>query len=232
MTLLYHGTNGAWVDHILRRGLEPRGHRQSRNNWKHVPHQSNPRCVYLTNSYAPYFAFNAARGKHPSCAVVEVDTDLLDHDHLLPDEDFLEQAGRQVDQVPGTMSQRTLHYRKLQAGGYGLAAKGTGLELGWQDSLRHLGTCAYRGSVPAAALTRAVVWPHLPNAWLVLIWDPTITLINQRICGDRYRALTARLFGDPSTLVHEFDQQAVAAFDPMRIEGLVYHDLRRMEHAA
>ena len=114
MTLLYHGTNGAWLGSILRSGIEPRGSRPARNNWKHVPHQSNPRCVYLTDSYAPYFAFNAARGKDPLCAVIEVDTDRLDPNNLTFDEDCWEQLGRGRDELPGTMSERTIWYRKHQ----------------------------------------------------------------------------------------------------------------------
>jgi len=45
---LYHGTNGDWLANILRNGLEPRGNRAARNNWKHVPRQSNPKAVYFT----------------------------------------------------------------------------------------------------------------------------------------------------------------------------------------
>ena len=74
---LYHGTNGRWLKNILQRGIEPRGARPGRNNWKHVPHQSNPKCVYLTDSYAPYFSFNATKGGDPRCGVIEIDTDRL-----------------------------------------------------------------------------------------------------------------------------------------------------------
>lgn len=182
---LYHGTNGRWLDNILTRGIEPRGRRTARNNWKHVPHQSNPTCVYLTDSYAPYFAFNATRGKDPLCAVIEVETDRLNEEDLYPDEDFLEQVGRGADDVPGTMSERTLHYRARQFDYNPEAAK---------LSLKHLGTCAHRGVITLDAITRAVVWPHEPNIRLALTWDPTITLANQRYCGDRYRTLTAKLF--------------------------------------
>ena len=111
---LYHGTNGAWVGNIKRRGLEPRGLRKTRNNWLRVPHQSNHRCVYLTDSYAPYFAFNATRGRTPACAVVEIDSDRLDEDELFADEDCMEQLGRGKDDVPGDMSERTLWYRDHQ----------------------------------------------------------------------------------------------------------------------
>ena len=61
-------------------------------------------------------------------------------------------------------------------------------------SLEALGTCAHRGVILPGAITRAVVWPHRENTRLAFVWDPTITLVNQRICGDRYRALTRKLF--------------------------------------
>ncbi len=231
---LYHGTNGAWLDNILRVGLEPRGARTSRDNWKHVPHRSNPRAVYLTDSYAPYFAVNASRGASPSCAVIEIDVARLDPNLLLPDEDAWEQLGRNRDNLPGTMSQRTVKYRNAisrtaRASGYHAdrdvltqyqAKDGA---TGWQLSLRALGTCCHYGAIPASAITRAVVWSHVTNAWMSLVWDPTITLMNQRVCGDRYRALTAKLFGDAPLPVHEFEADIINRFDPSRIK-----DLRRI----
>jgi hypothetical protein len=232
---LYHGTNGAWLDNILRVGLEPRGNRSARNNWKHVAHQSNPHCIYLTDSYAPYFAFNAARGKNPRCAVIEIETDLLDNTKLIPDEDAWEQLGRKRDDVPGTMSQRTLYYRSEIDRAWRVPRYHTDREVlwrftarddptlpPWQVSLRALGTCAYRGAIPTEAITRAVKWPHVGgNVGLMFVWDPTITLINQRLCGPRYKALTAKLFGDelPGQL-SDFDEMAVARFSPDAIEGL------------
>lgn len=194
--LLYHGTNERWLDSIIKNGLRPRGRSQARNNWKHVAHQSNPRCVYLTDSYAPYFAFIASRGEDPSCAVVEVDTDLLDESSLLPDEDAWEQLGRGRDGIPGNMSRRTVAWRNLIGGQDPVAIRmftaddGT---TGWRLSLRALGTCCHLGRMPPEAITRAVRWPHRPNVRQMLVWDPTITLMNQRIVGDRYRALTRRL---------------------------------------
>jgi hypothetical protein len=204
---LYHGTNGKWIDSILRNGLEPRGNRTARNNWKSVPHQSNRHCVYLTDSYAPYFAFNAARGKDAMCAVVEIDTDLLNKSSLIYDEDCWEQLGRGRDHVPGNMSERTLFYRNKQGDPamhqlYINKQKQTN----WELSLMALGTCCHWGKIDPSAITRAIVWPHAPNVQLCFVWDPTITLINQQICGDRYRALTARLFGDPVPVTCEFDR--------------------------
>lgn len=215
---LYHGTNGDWLQNILAKGLEPRKNRPGRNNWKHVPHQSNPRCVYLTNSYAPYFAFNAAK---QSCAVIEVETDLLRPGSLYADEDCLEQMMRGRDGVEGTMSQRTLYYRKRQFDITGAEDKEGRVSPAYGFSLELLGTCAHRGTILPEAITRAVVWPTKNNAWMQFVWDPTITLLNQKILGNRYKALTAKLFGDPSPVeLDDWEQQVVDKFKPEKIEGL------------
>lgn len=223
---LYHGTNGDWLPNILRCGLEPRGKRATRNNWKHVSHQSNPKAVYFSNSYAPYFAFNAARGKNPTCAVIEIDTEKLPRvpsgAGLVFDEDCWEQLGRGRDGVPGDMSARTLWWRDKQDHPlYQTAFRNADGTTGWQLSLKALGTCAYLGTVPATAITRAVSWPCKGNSWLRFVWDPSIVLANQQICGPRYKALTAKLFGDSvEQTLDEFDARAVDSFKPERIAGL------------
>jgi hypothetical protein len=191
---LYHGTNGGYLDHILKAGVRPRGP-SGRTNWKSTV-ESNPRCVYLTDCYAPHFAMNAARqrGKNASCAVIEIDTELLDQGNLFPDEDFLEQIGRDVDGVPGTMVERTRHYRRQQFSyDWPCRMLDDSVATWWQASLLHLGTCSHRGVIPPSAITRAVSWPH-PNIGLALIWDCSISLMNRKHVGDRYQKLTRKLF--------------------------------------
>jgi hypothetical protein len=190
---LYHGTNGGYLGHILKAGIRPRGP-NGRTNWKESV-ESNPRCVYLTDCYAPHFAMNAARGKVPSCAIVEIDTDRLDPGNLYPDEDFLEQIGRDVDGVPGTMAQRTRFYRRQQfTYDWPCSMVDGSVSTWWRASLHHLGTCSHRGVIPASAITRAVSWPHEPNVWLGLIWDCSISLLNRQHVGERYQRLTRKLF--------------------------------------
>lgn len=193
--LLYHGTNGQWLENILRKGIEPRRN-TNRNNWRHVKHQSNRECVYLTDSYAPHFAMNAARGSKPSCAVIEIETDRLDQTQLWADEDFLEQANRQLasehpQRAKGELSDRVLFFRRNMMK-YTNTTGDPEYPSWWQCSVRYLGTCAYRGVIPPSAMTRAVYWPLWGQ--LRFIWDPSITLVNQRLCGDMYRELTKRLF--------------------------------------
>jgi hypothetical protein len=196
--LLFHGTSGKWIPNILRQGLEPRGRKVMRSNWREtVP--SNPNCVYLSDCYAPHFAFNAAGdGDKAVCAVIEIETDRLPvQSLLLPDEDCLEQAGRGHDGVPGDMRARTLHYRRQ------MLRRFSGTDA-WKLSLEYLGTCAYHGIVPPGAITRIVTWPHQPNIKLMLVWDLSVSLINQQVCGNRYRVLTRKLFDG------EFDEPITA----------------------
>jgi hypothetical protein len=69
----------------------------------------------------------------------------------------------------------------------------------WGASVEYLGTCSHRGTVPVEAITRVVTYPHRPNVHLHFVWDPTISLLNQAIVGDRYRALMAKLFAGEFT---------------------------------
>lgn len=197
---LYHGTNAKWLPNILRIGIEPRGSRRSRSNWKHVPHQSNRNCVYLTNSYAPYFAHNAT-DINEVVAIIEVDTDRMSEDNFYADEDFLEQVFRGRDGDDRSMSERTLSYRAKQ-----FSYRWTDnpvYPLWWKASVAGLGTCSYRGTVPIEAITRIVTYPRKSNLHLMFTFDPTITLINQRIMGEYYQELTRKLFAGEFTRIEE-----------------------------
>lgn len=199
VTRLYHGTNGRWLNNILRTGIEPRGNRAARDNWKHVEHRSNRKCVYLTDSYAPYFAHNACDPAREGevAAVIEIAVDRLDPDALYPDEDFLEQVSRGQDGDDRSMSQRTLSYRRRQFEFRETISPD--YPLWWQASVKYLGTCAHRGTIPVSAITRVVTYPYKANLRMALVWDATITLINQKVCGGWYRTLTAKLFAGEFT---------------------------------
>lgn len=142
------------------------------------------------------------------CAVLEIDSDKLDKARLFPDEDFLEQANRDAVnpavKVEGGLSERIIHFRQNMFK-FTWVTGDDKAPMWWQASLRYLGTCAYRGVIPPEAITRAVVWPHYPR--LKLIWDPTITITNQMVCGPFYTELTRKLmvgeFTDVLTLTDE-----------------------------
>jgi hypothetical protein len=180
---LYHGTSEWAAKQALKVGLKPRG-TSGRNNWKHsVP--SNPKCVYLTDIYGPYFAMCATR-EGSKAAILEVETDELDFELLWPDEDFLEQATHGKDNVPGDMKTRTLYYRKRAKDYPG----------GWHLSIKHLGTCAYAGVIPPSAITRVVYWDYKKTPMIAAAaCDPSIVILNHKFCAPKYAAITRWLFG-------------------------------------
>jgi hypothetical protein len=182
---LYHGTCLSNLRGIQTNGIKPRGRR--RGNWKEAP--SHPEGVYLSDSYAPYFAMAAARKGRG--AVIEVDTEKMIASFLLPDEDFLEQASRQFpdfDPPPGlSMLERTAWFRERLWMYWDL----------WRTSLEMLGTCVYMATIPPAAITRVATFDLKKDPQLMFVFDPTITLLNYKICGESYKGLTAHLFGDP-----------------------------------
>ncbi len=196
---LYHGTSSALAKQALRVGLKPRI-LHGKSNWKHTV-ESNPTCVYLTTAYAGYFAHCAAKTSH--LGILEIDTDLLDHSLLMPDEDFLEQGTRGVGpdklspflkkmcrECGDDMKKRTLWFRRNLPAFQDL----------WEKSLEFLGNCSYMGTIPASAITRAATfnWKKNPRIGLGLL-DPSITPINYRVMGEHYRSVTRWLIGDSIT---------------------------------
>jgi hypothetical protein len=84
--LLYHGTTEAVARRAMVEGLLPRS-KTGKTNWEHSV-ESNPDMVYLTTTYAPYFACSAAEGDD-NLAIIEVRAVLLNERKFYPDEDFI-----------------------------------------------------------------------------------------------------------------------------------------------
>ncbi len=173
---LYHGTTKSVAEIALKTGLTPRWKRKS--TWTVA---SSKHAVYLTDAYAPYFAFNAANQAQTDYhAVVVVDTKYLGLADLMPDEDALEQATRKDPLVQGSMLERTKHFRDNQT--Y-YAAQG----MDWRWSLNVLGTCCYHGVIPPKAIVKIITWDRETTKNLVFVFDPVIVLANYRFVGARYR---------------------------------------------
>lgn len=188
---LYHGTSLRRLPAITKRGLKPRS-ATGKSVWKGTV-ESHPDTVYLTNAYAIYFA-NCARKSGEPGVVLEIESDLLDRQKLVADEDAVEQSLRGHDHLPRTMSvkERTEYYRARIH------------QFSWEASLNVLGTCGYQGVIEPHAITRiAVIQPH---AMLSLIFegglDPTITLTNYKILGKKYRASLQWLFDGRADEAH------------------------------
>lgn len=181
--LLYHGTSERAARLALRQGLRTRSSLKLRGNWHHTV-QSNPKAVYLTDSYAGFFAMSAIKGEG-NPAVIEVDIAQLNPFDLYPDEDMLEQVGRGHDDVPGDIVERTKHYRRIM----------TSYVDKWEVSLKHMGTVAHIGDIPPQAITRiAIIDEQKLRPFCFAHTNPSISVINYSICGAEYRWLSAVIF--------------------------------------
>jgi hypothetical protein len=184
---LYHGTNAKHLNAILKDGLKPRG-KKAKGNWRHTM-SSCPDAIYLTDAYAVYFAWTATRDGD-DMLIIEIDTDRLDFFNLVPDEDFLEQASRKSGPAPldKSMKYRTSWYRRRLME----------FSENWINSIKHLGTCAYMRSIPPEAITRYAIIPGDRTSELVMAgMDPSISLMNYHIMGEKYRNWVRWAFGDP-----------------------------------
>lgn len=139
--------------------------------------------VYLTTAYAPYFAMMAEGEGNP--VVLEIDPALLRQDLFYPDEDFVAQAIREktglpLSEIHEQVKQSLEDYQEFAAA-----------------SLAALGNAAYKGTIPASAIVRAcVISPDQQPASMMTACDPCISPLNYRFVGEKYRSLTAWLFGD------------------------------------
>lgn len=182
---LYHGTSARHLNKILRHGIKPRGSKSG--NWDHSV-LSHPDAVYMTSAYALYYALTASNGK--AGVIIEIDTDKLNPFKLCPDEDFLAHATRKrfgdksLNEVVAFYRDDLERYAEH-----------------WQDSIDHMGNCCYLDHVPVEAITRYAL---IGNSSEWIRWsDPTISIMNFKIMGDYYRALSKMLFGDPVDYVDD-----------------------------
>jgi len=210
--LLYHGTSEAVARLALTEGLKPRCATGLTGNWEHTVQSGDDR-VYLTAAYAPYFAFVAVpEGGHERWAIIEVDTDLLAQGQLLPDEDFLEQGSRGQEapdwlveigfESNWEMTERTEWFRDNAMLFQSL----------WRESVTHLGNAAYRGNIPPEAITRVVLFePQLNAAIFQSAVDPSISLLNYKFTGAKYRALTQWMMGDEISVEQFYGEGGMGA---------------------
>lgn len=202
----FHGTASRHLRSILSDGLNARNQTQV-SNWEHsIP--SNDNTVYLTNAYALYFAAQAAEHESDKLAVLEIDGDVLYESELCADEDAVEQTTRGKDDLPRDWSieQRTLYYRELAYAYH------------WDQSLKALGTCGYLDVIPPEAITRVALVEV--KTYTRMVWagyDPSIGILNYRICGGKYRFATRWLF-DPETKREDEKDDPFALLGLMDVE--------------
>jgi hypothetical protein len=150
--------------------------------------------------------------------IVEVDTAMLDADRLLPDEDFIAQGlHHQYGDIP-SRSLMQLHNR--------VRDNLEDFQHHAVDSVLAMGNVAYKGTIPAAAITRYCVFT--PKEQASLAWaacDPMVTPMNYRFCGEKYRQMIAWLFGDRSEwqVGHMDNEEFFKMMDGMQAGYSDYH---------
>ena len=195
MSFVYHGTSSRHLDDILKHGIRPRGVK-GKSNWDHTI-KSNPHAVYLTTTYAGYFAGNAAKKKE-KWLIAEIDLDRLDTAFCRPDEDYIAQAlWMQKSKSPNveklckmlgnTLGDLTEYIRDMI----------DKYQDAWQESLDNMGTMSYKGVVPIDAITRIAIFDPTSNMNMVIVnLDPSISILNFSFCKSKYVALTKWLMGE------------------------------------
>lgn len=224
--ILYHGTSAAALPDILQHGIQPRRMRmRTPGNWGHsVP--SSPKHVYLTSHHGIHFGKAAARGS-ADVVVLQVSGLQLNPFKLMPDEDFLEQVSRTqvidkgLARYGSDIHLRTRWFRNRLHQWAGL----------FNESLQHLGTCAYAGHVPRSAIMRyAAIKYGCPVYWAS---DATLTVAAHRVMQGYYESLTKYAFGDLT-----FEEAALQAgtlghrFEHLPRDGVTVHDLIDKTQAA
>lgn len=153
---LYHGTYGQQHSDIQHNGLLPRMHTEI-DNWNGKPSRND--MVYLTDTYAPFYAHNAYAKQPPralgcNLVIYEIDTHELEAGYLCADEDVLQQWARQSalesakhlmlsnPMMEFVMGSQLDKMRQISAA----------------RSLDALGTCAHLGPIPNSAITRALFY--------------------------------------------------------------------------
>jgi hypothetical protein len=141
---LYHGTLASLVRSIIREGLKPRG--KGRSHDEYLEMRSMPHLVYLTSSkgvaleHACRISERTAAGA--PVALLEIDMDSLSKRLLYPDEDYL--SGEWNSDFTDWTLEEQLAFMEDK--------RNT-----WKESLAMFKTVAYRGVVPAKAIS---VHPH------------------------------------------------------------------------
>ena len=117
--------------------------------------------------------------------ILELDLARIDESRLYPDEDFIvqaisQQSGKSIEDVHDGIRDALEDYQQHA-----------------MISLEHLGNCSHKGGIPRVAVTRycLIDWAARKDIGGIVL-DPSISLMNYRFCGEKYRSIIAWLFGD------------------------------------
>lgn len=211
---LYHGTNETSVMKILREGLHPRMERVG--NWEDFP--SNPKCVYLTNCYAPYFALSAMMTNGGRMGIVEIRTTDEMLNNCVPDEDYLEHSTRNGH--PYT-TEETIERTKL------CQSKMLEMKGEWEESLSGLGNLCHLGPIDSKYIRRVALLDG--EQWRWLLWysmglDFRVAVSQHSKNLPKQRALTRWIFGE-----HVSYREILGDHRPSNVERRLLSERRGIE---
>lgn len=174
--VLYHGTYSKFKNKILKEGLKPRSLTKYEGNWKESPSIEN--LIYLTDCYPIYFSVSAINSlEEENLCLFKVK---VNANYLYPDEDFIYQLSKKQEETISSEESKKIVYLNKEL---------------WKGSLKHLGTVSYNKIIlPSEILDYVEVSPKENPE---IIWEgiqPTITLENKFIFGNKYKELTEYLF--------------------------------------
>lgn len=182
--LLYHGTCFENVPGILSQGLLPSG--SENGNW-FDEYKSRPDAVYLSDAYAPYYAYMCGLLKMKICmgALIEIDIDLVEKHNFYPDEDFLAHSNLDLE-VGEEITERTRNFRDDLKN----------YQQFWQNSLQQMGNCCYIGAIPLSAISRVTTWRwndvEILKQWSYnyVYYNNGVSIFKDQDQGQLYRLLT------------------------------------------
>lgn len=184
-TKLYHGTTESAALRALAHGIESGGV-PSRTNWTQMI-ESHPDMVYLTRAYALFLALAAIGGNaRERAAVIEVEMNKLAERDFYPDEDFIAE-GLMIPPHGTIEGNRRRKEIRDQIQLY---------QHRWSESLEKLGNITHRRTVPQSAILRVAFFQPTSNQFIANeAAKATVRTQHYRLWGERYRRLTAWLFG-------------------------------------
>jgi len=175
---LYHGTNPTNLKSILKSGFKDRV-ASGKSNWADDI-KSKEGFVYLTNSYAFFYASACSRGKFGAVIKVEVDTK-----DLYPDEDFIAQS---------------LHYGREDMKDIDIEKYKHSADL----SLEYFGNVC----IKPEKIKKIVGHRKFSIAEASFYSDPIVSIMNYRILGEYYRKLVKEWF-DTGKFIGSFSDELV-----------------------
>jgi hypothetical protein len=202
---IYHGTTETVALLAMQQGISPRSRTGHKGNWEHTV-DSHPEMVYLTSAYAPFFAMMAAEPDE-FWGIVEVETDKLVEVNLLPDEDYLAHKSSRNSSFNHELQNAwdgdfpDGADVKRRAAWFRERLKECTFAYGWEDSIREMGNCAHEGVVPAHAITRVAIFDPRSNPCAnIAAGDPSVSIMNYKLCGHSHREITKWFMKDPYDL--------------------------------